>query len=62
MKAGLAAAPLMFDVRWRIEINKIDTGIRELAPVAQPFQIVAEIEPVHTVMFIARSTTVPLAS
>ena len=28
--------------RW-IEINKIDTRIRELAPVAQLFQIVAEI-------------------
>ena len=34
-------------IKWRIEINKINTGIRELAPVAQPFQIVAEIEAVH---------------
>src|SRR6266571_4598095 len=34
-------------VKWRIEINKIDTRIRELAPVAQPLQIVAEIQPIH---------------
>jgi len=30
-------------VKRRIEIDKIDTRIRKLAPVAQPFQIVAEI-------------------
>ena len=34
-------------VKRRIEINKIDTRIWELAPVAQPLQIVAEIEPIH---------------
>jgi hypothetical protein len=31
-----------------IRINKIDTGIRELAPVAQPLQIVAEVRAVHS--------------
>jgi hypothetical protein len=35
-------------VKGRIEINKIDTRIRKLAPIAQPFQIVAEIEAVHS--------------
>ena len=34
-------------VKWRIEIDKIDTRIGELAPVAQPFQIVAEIQTIH---------------
>ena len=34
-------------VKRRIEINKIDSRVRELAPVAQPLQIVAEIEAVH---------------
>src|SRR5206468_6378699 len=34
-------------IKWRIEINKIDTCVRELPPVAQPLQIVAEIEAVH---------------
>src|SRR5713101_9342764 len=34
-------------IKRRIEINKIDTGIRELVPVAQPSEIIAEIKPVH---------------
>ena len=34
-------------VKRRIEINKIDTRIRELASVAQPLQIVAKIQAVH---------------
>ncbi len=34
-------------VKRRIEINKISTRVRELAPVPQPLQIVAEIEAVH---------------
>ena len=34
-------------IKRRIEINKIHTRVRELAPVAQPLQIVAEIEAVH---------------
>src|SRR6266513_1380575 len=33
----------------------------KLAPVAQPLQIVTEIQPIHAIMFIARSTIVPLA-
>ena len=48
--ARLAEEGVVIDVRVkrRIEIDKIDTRIRELAPVAQPLQIVAEIEPVHS--------------
>ena len=44
--------------RW-IEIEKIDTRIRELAPIAQPLQIVAEIESIHrtTINQNARSAT-----
>jgi hypothetical protein len=38
-------------VKRRIEINKIDTRIRKLAPVAQPLQIVAEIQPVHSLFY-----------
>ena len=34
-------------IKWRIEINKIDTRVGKFAPVAQPLQIVAEIEPIH---------------
>ncbi len=34
-------------IKRRIEINKIDTRIRKLAPVTQPFQIVAEVQPIH---------------
>ena len=48
-------------IKWRIEINKIDTRIRELAPVAQPLQIVAEIEAVHAIMFIVTSSGALLA-
>ena len=40
-------------VKRRIEINKIDTRIRELAPFAQPLQIVAEVQAVHSRNFIA---------
>ncbi len=39
-------------IKRRIEINKIDTRIGKFAAVAQPFQIVAEIEPIHAIMFI----------
>ena len=34
-------------IKRRIEINKIDTRIRELAPIAQPRKVIAEVEPVH---------------
>ena len=40
-------------IKWRIEIDKIDTRIRELAPVAQSLQIVAEVQAVHSLNFIA---------
>ena len=49
-------------VKGRIEINKIDTRIRKLAPIAQPFQIVAEIEAVHAIMFIVTSSGALVAS
>ena len=29
------------------ETNKIDTRIRKLAPVAQPLQIIAEVQTIH---------------
>ncbi len=48
-------------VKRRIEINEIDTRSRELAPVAQPLQIVAEIKPIHAIMFIVTSTGALLA-
>jgi len=34
-------------VKGRVEVDEIDTRIRELAPVAQPLQIVAEVQPIH---------------
>ncbi len=34
-------------IKWRIEINKIDARVRKLASVAQPLQIVTEIQPIH---------------
>ncbi len=34
-------------IKRRIEINKIDTRVGELTPVAQPLQIVAEVQAVH---------------
>jgi hypothetical protein len=40
-------------VKRRIEIDEIDARIWELAPVAQPLQIVAEVQAVHSVNFIA---------
>src|SRR5947209_7937618 len=50
-------------VKRRIEINKIDTRIGKFLPIRKPFQIVAEIQAVHSVeMFIARSAVAPLAS
>ena len=48
-------------VKWWIEINEIDTRIWGLAPVAQPLQIVAEIKPVHAIMFIVTSSGALLA-
>ncbi len=34
-------------VKGRIEVNEIDTGVREFVPVAQPGKVIAEIKPVH---------------
>jgi len=56
-------ANLRSSAKWRIEINKIDIRIPELAPVAQLLQIITEIKSIHSVeMFIARSAIAPLAS
>src|SRR5437870_5111158 len=50
-------------IKWRIEIDKIDTCVGKLFRVPQPLQIVAEIQPIHSVeMFIAKSASAPLAS
>src|SRR6266700_7259329 len=35
-------------IKRRIEIDKIDTGVGKFFPVRKPFQIVAEIQPVHS--------------
>jgi hypothetical protein len=51
-----------FTQQRRIEIDKIDTRIWELAPVAQPLQIVAEIQPIHAIMFIVTSSGALVAS
>jgi len=40
-------------VKRRVEIDKIDTRILELFRVPQPSEIVAEIEPIHSLNFIA---------
>ena len=34
-------------VKWRIEINKIDAAVRKFFPIGKPFQIVAEVQPIH---------------
>ena len=48
-------------VKRRIQINKIDTRIRELATAAQPLQIVTEIQAVHAIMFTVKSSGALLA-
>ncbi len=64
LPARLAKENIVIGVRVkrRIEINKIDTRIGELAPVAQPLQIVAEIQAVHAIMFIVTSSGALVAS
>ncbi len=49
LTAGFAEEDVVVGVRieWRIEINQIDAGLRELARVAEPVQIVAEVKTVH---------------
>src|SRR5437773_2360155 len=34
-------------IKWRIEINETDTLIGKFFPIRKPFQIVAEIQPIH---------------
>ena len=45
--SGLGLNASFAPIKRRIEINQIDTGIRELVPSPQPDQIVAELQPVH---------------
>ena len=47
--AGLAEENVVIDVgiERRIEIDEIDARVRELARVAQPAEVIAEIKPVH---------------
>src|SRR6266496_4673733 len=35
-------------VKRRIEINKIDTSVGKFFPIRKPFQIIAEIQPIHS--------------
>ena len=50
-------------IKRRIEINQIDARVGKFLSIRKPFQIVAEIQAVHSVeMFIARSAVAPLAS
>src|SRR5437667_1448172 len=52
LSARLAKEDVVIRVRvkWRVEINKIDTRVRKLFPIREPFQIVTEIEAVHWVI------------
>src|SRR5262245_53807897 len=34
-------------VKWRIEIDEIDTRVGKFFPIRKPFQVVAEIQPIH---------------
>jgi len=59
----------IFPFKRRIEISKIGACIGKVRaalarfPIGEPFQIVAKIEPIHSVkMFTVRSTIAPLAS
>src|SRR5437867_3727624 len=35
-------------IKRRIEIDQIDTRIRELLPIRKPFEVVAEVQPIHS--------------
>jgi hypothetical protein len=59
----------IFPFKRRIDINKIDTRTQEVRagpaffPIRKPFQVVAEIEAIHSVeMFTVRSAIAPVAS
>ena len=47
--AGLAEENVVIGVRIerRIEIDEIDARVRELARVARPAEVIAEIKPIH---------------
>jgi len=47
--AGLAEENVVIgvEIERRIEIDEIDARVRELARVAQPAEVIAEIKPVH---------------
>jgi hypothetical protein len=49
LTAGFAEEDVVVGVRIerRIEIDEVDALVREFAPVAQPLQIIAEVEPIH---------------
>src|SRR5437762_1840781 len=49
LPARLAKQDVVIGVRvkGRIEINQIDTRIRKLLPIRKPFQIIAEVQPIH---------------
>src|SRR5438552_6101204 len=50
LPARLAKENVVIGVRIkrRIEIDQINTGIGKFFPIGKPFQIVAEIEPIHS--------------
>ena len=50
LSARLAKQDVVISVRVkrRIEINKIDTSIGKFFPIRKPFEIVAEIQPIHS--------------
>jgi|SRR5437762_9511978 len=50
LSAGLAKEDVVIGVRikWRIEIDQIDARIGKFFPIRKPFQIIAEIKPIHS--------------
>ena len=48
--AGLTEENVVIRVRvkWRIEIDKIDTLVGKFLPIRKPFEIIAEVEPVSS--------------
>src|SRR5437763_1872863 len=54
LTARLAKENVVISVRIkrRIEINEIDAGVRKFFPIGKPFEIVAEIQAVHSFTFL----------
>src|SRR2546423_1673258 len=50
LPARLAGEDVVIGVRIkrRIEITKIDAGVGKLFPIGKPFEVVAEIQPIHS--------------